>query len=596
MRIERTRPPRGHSLLGAPAAPPPPPLDPETEGLLAALERGEFSPLPDFALHVRAVELSLSPSFDRLLSLAFTNGVDPHPHQLGAAKKVLGQMDGRALLCDETGMGKTIEACIVLDELLLRGLASSVLVLVPPSLVGQWREELREKFRLEFATTEDPGFRPPASWTEEPRLVASLALAKRPEHAREIAKRAFDVIVVDEAHHLRRRETVAWRFVNSLPKRYVLLLTATPVQNDLEELHNLVTLLAPGQLSTLRAFRRAHVSRGDPLLPRDPATLRAALSQVMVRNRRATSDIAFTRRHATTICVPLSTPEAALYARVSDLVREEGRAEKGGISRIALATLQMEMGSTPAAASPTLLRLAEAGGEREARLLELAEAANALGGGAKLPRLLALLSGTAERALVFTRFRATQERLLEALRGEGIDAVPFHGGMRRLERAEAIAAFRDRARVLVSTDAGSEGRNLQFCNVVVNFDLPWNPMKIEQRIGRVSRVGQTRDVHVFNFAAAGTIEEAVLEVLDRKVNLFELVVGEVDVILGNLAEEKDFENVVMDLWVGAEDGAAFRRGLDELGERMLRAKEAYLEARRVEDRLFGEEFATKEAP
>ena len=135
----------------------------------------------------------------------------------------------------------------------------------------------------------------------------------------------------------------------------------------------------------------------------------------------------------------------------------------------------------------------------------------------------------------------------------------FHGGLSRLEKEAAIERFRGRARLLLCTEAGSEGRNLQFAHAVCNFDLPWNPMKIEQRIGRLSRIGQTHDVHVFNLVAADTVEAAVLHLLEAKLNMFELVIGEVDMILGNLDDEREFPDVVADLWAESADQDEFAR-------------------------------------
>jgi superfamily II DNA/RNA helicase len=141
------------------------------------------------------------------------------------------------------------------------------------------------------------------------------------------------------------------------------------------------------------------------------------------------------------------------------------------------------------------------------------------------------------------------------------------------------------------TEAGSEGHNLQFAHAVCNFDLPWNPMKIEQRIGRLSRIGQTRDVHVFNLVAADTAEAAVLHLLEAKLNLFELVIGEIDMILGNLDEERELQDVALDLWAESANADDFIRRMDELGNKLLAAKEAYLEQKAIDDRLFADRFA-----
>jgi len=162
-----------------------------------------------------------------------------------------------------------------------------------------------------------------------------------------------------------------------------------------------------------------------------------------------------------------------------------------------------------------------------------------------------------------------------------------------MEKEDAVRSFQQGTRIMVATDAGSEGRNLQFCNAVCNFDLPWNPMKIEQRIGRLSRIGQHRDVHVFNLVAADTLESAILHLLEAKIAMFELVVGEIDMILGTMDEDKQFEEIIADLWISSDSNAQFRNALDQLGERLLRAKEAYIAQRELDDRLFGETFGVK---
>jgi SNF2 family DNA or RNA helicase len=203
---------------------------------------------------------------------------------------------------------------------------------------------------------------------------------------------------------------------------------------------------------------------------------------------------------------------------------------------------------------------------------------------------LRLLEEHGDKIVVFTQFRATQDMLAERLQAAGHETALFHGGLTRLAKESAVARFRGPARVLLATDAGSEGRNLQFAHAICNYDLPWNPMRIEQRIGRLSRIGQTSDVQVHNLVAAGTIEAAVLHLLEAKLNLFELVIGEIDMILGNLDEEREFEDLIADLWGASADLEDFRRRMEELGERLVAAKEAYLRQRSHDDRLFGDRF------
>jgi len=397
-------------------------------------------------------------------------------------------------------------------------------------------------------------------------------------------------VIVDEAHHLRNARTVLWQFVNRLTRTYLLLLTATPVQNDLEELFNLVTLLQPGQLKTIRAFRREHVARGDRRQPRDPEGLRRLLAEVMVRNRRATTDVNLARRIARTVVVEAAAPEQALYTELSDFLRE-GCRSGGGITRMLAQTVQMELGSSPPAAAATLGRLLERTqwpADVRAALQGFRDRADALVEDAKSRALVNLLGAWRDKLLVFTRFRATQEHVARVLRQAGESVVTYHGALRRDEKEAAVRAFEGPARILVSTEAGGEGRNLQFAHGLVNYDLPWNPMRIEQRIGRLSRVGQTRDVHVFNLVAPGTIEETLLEVLDAKINMFELVIGEIDMILGHLTTDQDFEEIVTDLWLEATDREVFRAGMQSLGDQMLQAKRAYLEIKALVDRIFGD--------
>ncbi len=278
-----TEPPSGPNLLG---------------DLWERFRKGAFESESAAELHQASLRLSMTPGFDELISLdllPFT----PFAHQVRAVQQVLQRMRGRALLCDEVGLGKTIEAGIVLMEYMLRGLARRVLVLVPPSLVEQWTEELRTKFRLDFIAYDDPVFRQaPDGWARFERVVASVDTAKREPHASAISSIDYDMVIVDEAHHLRNRETLAWKLVNRLRKRYILLLTATPVQNDLEELFNLITLLRPGQLRTPAEFRRRYVAKGDRLRPSNVEELRRLVREVMIRNRRAEAGLRLPPRPA----------------------------------------------------------------------------------------------------------------------------------------------------------------------------------------------------------------------------------------------------------------------------------------------------------
>jgi superfamily II DNA or RNA helicase len=304
----------------------------------------------------------------------------------------------------------------------------------------------------------------------------------------------------------------------------------------------------------------------------------------MIRNRRAGSGVRFTRRYATTLRVEMSPPERSLYDGAVELVRRI-YARGDPVTRVFLRTVQAELGSTPAAAWPTLAKL---GPEADDLLLKC----DRIPSSRKIEKLLDLAREFGDRMIVFTRFQATHEELVRALEGSGISTASIHGRMRFREKEENLERFRATARLLVCTDVGSEGRNLQFCNAVVNFDLPWNPMRIEQRIGRVSRVGQEREVYVFNLVAADTLEDRLLDLLHAKINMFELVIGEIDSILGQMEEERSFEDTLMDLWCrGTEE---FGRGMDELARGILEAKRRYFQIRETEDAVFADALSSEQ--
>lgn len=559
------------------------------------------APRPTFDLSRRAAEFAASPGFDNLIGLPLLHDVELYPHQLKTVTTVLRRFRGRALLCDEVGLGKTIEAGMILLELLMRKLARRVLILTPPSLIEQWRGEMSRKFGLDFITHDDETFKAlgAQAWASFDRILASYHTARREPHRAAIADQDWDMVIVDEAHHCRNRNTLLWKLVNVLRKRYILLLTATPIQNNLEELYNLVTLLQPGLLSTARRFQSQFVDRRDKLTPRPQAVdqLHRLLAEAMVRNRRSTVAVRLTRRFAQTLRVAPLPAEQALYTDVTRFVKEHLRREDSPLSRMALITLQKELGSSGSAAAATLDRLAQAAKLEVAEsqvLRALAERTRQQVESAKVGRLLVLLRDFPDKIVIFTQFRMTQDHLFRVLSQAGEPAALFHGGLSRLEKEQAIRAFQGQTRILLSTESGSEGRNLQFCHAICNFDLPWNPMRIEQRIGRLSRIGQTRDVQVFNLVSAGTIEADLLHLLEAKINMFELVIGEIEMILGNLDEEREFEDIVFDLWAQSEDEDQFGRRMEELGRRLIDAKQAYLRQHEYDDRLFGDRFAPKE--
>jgi superfamily II DNA or RNA helicase len=543
-----------------------------------------------FDLRERFVHLSLAQGFDELLCVPHLAGVEPLPHQIETVRKVLKMFRGRVLLADEVGLGKTIEACMALKEYALRGMAEQSLVLAPASLVGQWREELETKFGLDFATTYDPLLRedPDAFWAQG-RIIASIAVARRREHAERLAQRKFDIVIVDEAHHLRDRSSQGWKLVDALNKRFLLLLSATPVQNDLIELYNLLTLLKPGIFKTQKEFRQAYMTPGKPREPANSERLRELMRSAMIRNTRAVTALKLPRRHAVTLKVEPGAGEARCYRELAEAARRLAAKDAAKRERLSLRHLLSAAGSSPKAAAAAVARVA-ARNPGDPAWEKLAGKWAGIEESAKEAALLELVArNPAEKKLVFVHSRATLEHLAERLERAGVSFARFDGSLAGPDKDASIAAFRDHASVLLCTQSGGEGRNIQFCNTLINFDVPWNPMEIEQRIGRIDRIGQTREVFVFNLVTRGALEEQVLALLEEKIAMFELVVGEVGAILGGVEEDREFPDLVLDAWLETSEEAR-RQAFAALGEQLEGARKRYADASALDEKLFGEEF------
>ncbi|HEX4079300.1 MAG TPA: SNF2-related protein [Rhizomicrobium sp.] len=560
--------------------------------LIAALRQPPEADGGWYCLRERFARLGLAQGFDELLCLPHLAGIESFWYQVETVRKVLKQFRGRVLLADEVGLGKTIEAGMVLKEYLLRGMVESVLVLAPASLVGQWREELETKFAVACTTTQDAALKnDPGQFWNGTRIVASIATARRSEHARRLLARNFDLVIVDEAHHLRDRASQSYKLVDALNKRFLLLLSATPVQNDLEELYNLLTLLKPGIFKTLKDFRAAYMMPGRPRQPANPERLRELMRGAMIRNTRAVVALKLPRRHAATIRVDPSDAERRAYAELAQAARGVAGEGHAGRNRLALRHLLGAAGSSPAAAATAVLRFAERHAEEPA-WVAMAQRWSQIDAGGKEAQLLDLLRrNPAEKKLVFVHYRETLDHLAALLAREGIAFARFDGSLSGAGKDAAIAAFRDHVPVLLSTESGGEGRNIQFCNTLINFDVPWNPMAIEQRIGRIDRIGQEREVFVFNLVSRGTIEEQVLALLDEKISMFELVVGEAGAILGSLEDDRDFSELVLDAWLQTSEAARLG-AFDEIGRRLVEARGQHESAKALDEALFGEDFET----
>jgi SNF2 family DNA or RNA helicase len=548
-----------------------------------------LAPLTDlrgYFLRERAALWWVSNQSDDLLALPHCR-IQRLDYQVRTALRVIGPLRGRALLSDEVGLGKTIEAGLVLKEYLTRGMVKRFLVLTVPSLVDQWEEELSDKFQLSVATTNRTEARndPEKFWRENIGIVASLHTLKQPAHLAIAQTVTWDVLIVDEAHYLRNRTSQAWQAVNALPRQYLLLLTATPVQNSLEELYNLVTLLQPGQLQSPKEFRARFIDPKQPHQPREPEELRRLLGQVMIRNTRANAGLNLPPRRAETVLFQATQEERRFWQKWESELREHLGQLSASQSSLWGRLLLQSAGSSPAAWRDVLAgfpAVDAARGWTEEALLEESWK--------KKCQLLEPLTKGEGGVVIFTQFLHTQAAIAESLRRSGVPTFLINGQVPPRERQPITETFHQQGGALVLTHSGTEGRNLQFSHRLVNFDLPWNPMEIEQRIGRLHRLGQQHPVRIYNLVQAGTLQEHLLEILQEKLNLFELVVGETGLILGDRFTSDEFAEEVLRRWRESEGRVA--EAMQALGNELAQAREQYEQVRKLDETLFAKDYAS----
>ena len=487
-------------------------------------------------------------------------------HQVDAAHRALFEMDGKALLADEVGLGKTIEVGMILKEMHYRETDGSVLILTPAQLAKQWQGELREKFGLEFVCNYDDEFQ---GFDAHDRIIASIDTAKSDRHRPTVLARDWDVLVMDEAHYVKNEETDRYELIENLTYDYAFFLTATPIQNELTDLYNIVTLLRPGLFGSRDTFHQYFIDSSQETLV-NQNELQRRLGQVMIRNRREETDIDFTDRIIETRTFEPSEAEQDLYDAVTEYVRGAYSQDSG--QKLVLMLLQKEVVSSPAALEGTIRKQLDEQNELTHRdeLKTILDKIDAIESVTKQDRLFDIVEEARNhvemgRVIVFTQFRATQRQVLNGLDDQGYTTHAFHGGHSSQEKEDIVDRFREEGGVLVSTDAMNEGRNLQFCNIMVNYDLPWNPMKVEQRIGRIHRIGQKREVYVFNMGLKGTIEEYVLDRLYHKIDLFQQTVGELSTILTRMEDSgQSFEDEIFDRLVNADSEVDLENDFDSM--------------------------------
>ncbi|HET6438778.1 MAG TPA: SNF2-related protein [Anaeromyxobacter sp.] len=596
---------------------------------------GESHPSTRFHQRVAAEALTLrgGGGTSRLAPALAHAAVDLNPHQIEAAAFALNALPtGGAVLADEVGLGKTIEAGLVLAQLSAEGRGRAI-VLVPASLRAQWREELIGKFGLDAQVLDGDALRarerqgvPGNPFDREGVIIASHPFAAM--HAAEIERVAWDVAVIDEAHRLRnayrRDHRTGQALRRALRKTPKLLLTATPLQNDLLELVGLSSFIDEALLGNEDSFRLQY---GTGELTEDQASdLKARLAPAVVRTlrRQVKEYVKFTTRRSIVEDFAPTRPEQELYDRVSEYLRRED-AYAVPLARRALFLLVYRkiLASSSFALAATLERLADGLERRRDGAADAAQADLALeldafseeaeellddGPGPTRPRRQLLLRrmgeelaelracaklarsievnakgealvrgldrcftvaracGWPEKAVVFTEFRRTQEYLKGLLTPKGYSVTCLSGEVAGTERRQSLVEeFRAKTQILLMTEAGAEGLNLQFCNLVVNYDLPWNPQRIEQRIGRCHRYGQSRDVLVLNFLNRQNAADARLfELLAQKLALFDGVFGSSDEILGALSSGIDFERRVLHIYQSCRSPDEVDRAFDKL--------------------------------
>ncbi|MGH9257100.1 MAG: DEAD/DEAH box helicase [Vicinamibacterales bacterium] len=453
------------------------------------------------------------------------------PFQLEPAMALVRGDGCRFLIADAVGLGKTVEAGLMIAETLQRRPGARVLVISPAGLRDQWRDELRHRFNLAPDILDAAGLARVAArlpvdvnpWAVQSLVITSIDYIKRPEVMRSLEALTWDVVVLDEAHHLTgRSDRASAAAMLGDRARVLVLLTATPHSGDDRGFARLCSLGTAGGTEPLVTFRRTRdvaglrLRRRTPLLRVRPTAAEAAMHDALMAYARlvwsqsvepgqsgARLAVSVLARRA---CSSASSLARSLERRLALLADVSAP----GSSQPGLPFIDADNDDEEPLATLQWPGLRDDLDERRrlSRLLQLAR--TAASGESKIAALTRFVSRVAEPAIVFTEYRDTLQRIASAL--PDVDAVQLHGGLTLQQRADALRRFtHGTARLLLATDTGSEGLNLQQrCRLVVSLELPWTPLRLEQRAGRVDRIGQERRVHAVHLVAADTCEEATL--------------------------------------------------------------------------------------
>jgi ERCC4-related helicase len=596
---------------------------------------------------------------ERLAGAVAGAQVDLNPHQVDAALFAFGSPFSKgALLADEVGLGKTIEAGLVISQRWAEG-KKRILIIAPSNLRKQWQQELSEKFFLPGLILEaksyNEAFRKGEFQPfEKPNAIVICSYQFARNKAADVQRQQWDLVVIDEAHRLRNvykpSNVIANTLKLALAEKPKLLLTATPLQNTLLELYGLVSFIDDQTFGDLKSFRDQFANaQGEAPL----RALRERLKPICHRTlrRQVTVYVPYTKRYP---IIEEFTPEESedrLYSYVSDYLQRDNLqalpssqktlmtlvlrkllasstfAIAGALNSLST-RLQLKLDKDKAEFSPSgdlaqdyeaLEETAEEWDEEEAAVpltaadrdaieKEIAELksfsslATSIDQNAKGKALLKALAiafakakelGAAEKAIIFTESRRTQSYLLRLLSdspfNEGIllfngtntdegsrkiymEWLDRHKGSDRVSgsktadmRSALVDYFREKGRIMIATEAGAEGINLQFCSLIVNYDLPWNPQRIEQRIGRCHRYGQKHDVVVVNFInRKNDADQRVFQLLSEKFKLFEGVFGASDEVLGAIESGVDFEKRINTIYQQCRHQGDIKKAFDQL--------------------------------
>ena len=619
----------------------------------ALLEKGQFDEPDRFSLRTRAAELDLAHRQDRFVALE-NNRIDIAPHQVKAAHQVLTSYDHRYLIGDEVGLGKTIEAAIVIEELAARGQADRVLIVAPAPLTTQWQEELREKFDTnyviydrEYVESKQDAYPSENVWSHEDRIITSIDFAKQEDmlSALRNVEDEWDMALFDESHHLTARregkrgidKTERYKVGEAVSETSdgLLFLTGTPHKGKRDQFYFMISLLDPYRF------------------PHEDDVHKDGLEDLMIRRLKdqmyeADGSKMFPEKNIQTLPVEFTPQERELYDDITEYITEHynlASQEENDAAGFAMVLYQKRLVSSIHAIRKSLrnrMDSIEAGGadpneldqvtksllseyredpemlteaqrehveeqlgaaaastdpekvkEELSMVRELYNQAKAIDVDSKAERLRNYVDGILEedpeeKILIFTEYTDTLEYLRDRV-FQDRDVAEIYGDLSQTQREQQFEKFEGPANVMLATDAAREGLNLQFAHIMVNYDLPWNPTRIDQRIGRLHRYGQDETVEIRNLFINNTRESIILERLLDKIDEIEETLGMSSDVLGLVLDDVDLEEQIMSALARGDSPDSVADDLESLVEEQEEA------VRRVDqDLLIRDKFDLRE--